>query len=144
MEAAKTPISLSDVQEVRNEKFDLASCPMVSTLELIGGKWKLGIICYLRQGTWRFNQLQRHIPKIKHKVLIQQLRELEEAELVHRKIYAEMPPRVEYSLTEKGRSLLPVLNSLHAWGREYFADCCAKPMKKAAKKTPVAIPELGE
>ncbi len=116
------------------EAFDLASCPMVSTVELIGGKWKLGIICYLRQGTWRFKELQRHLPKVKHQVLSQQLRELEEANIVRRKVYAEVPPKVEYSLTETGQSLLPVLNALHAWGREHFADCCARPMKEGAKR----------
>ena len=116
------------------EKFDIARCPMVSTVELIGGKWKLGIICYLRHGTWRFKELQQHLPNVKHQVLSQQLRELEDAGLVQRKVYAEVPPKVEYSLTEKGRTLIPVLTALHAWGREHFADCCAQPMKKMTRQ----------
>jgi DNA-binding HxlR family transcriptional regulator len=91
-------------------------CSMELTLELIGGKWKPLIIWYLAENTMRFSELKRALPNITHKMLTQQLRGLEESGLVNRHIYTEIPPKVEYSLTSAGKSLLPILESLRQWG----------------------------
>ncbi len=94
-------------------------CPVETTLGIIGGKWKPLILYYLTQGTCRFNQLKRMLPDVTQQMLTLQLRELERDGIVHRKIYAEVPPKVEYSLTELGRSLEPILLAMLAWGEEY-------------------------
>lgn len=91
-------------------------CSMELTLELIGGKWKPLIIWYLAENTMRFSELKRALPNITQKMLTQQLRALEESGLVNRHIYAEIPPKVEYSLTSAGKSLLPILETLRQWG----------------------------
>lgn len=95
------------------------NCSMELTLEIIGGKWKPIIIWYLREDTMRFNELKRKLPNITQKMLTQQLRALEENKLINRKVYAEIPPRVEYALTDYGKSLLPILSNLCDWAKEY-------------------------
>lgn len=97
-------------------KKELPACPVETTLLLIGDKWKVLILRDLIEGTKRFGELKKSIGSISQKVLTQQLREMEEDGLVVRKVYAEVPPRVEYSLTEEGVSLRPILDSLWAWG----------------------------
>jgi DNA-binding HxlR family transcriptional regulator len=94
-------------------------CGVEVTLNLIGGKWKGLILWHLCQKTLRFSQLKRRILSITQKMLTQQLRELEKDGLVHRKVFPEVPPRVEYSLTEKGRSLEPMLTTMCQWGKEH-------------------------
>lgn len=96
----------------------LINCPMEATLDLIGGKWKSVILFRLNEGTKRFSELGRLLPRITPRMLTQQLRDLERDGLVNRKIYAEVPPRVEYSLTDTGRTLRPVLDALMAWGEK--------------------------
>lgn len=91
-------------------------CPMEYTLDLIGGKWKGAILYRLLEGTRRYGELRRLLCRITQRSLTQQLRELEGDGLVRREIFAEVPPRVEYSLTEKGQTLTPVLNALLGWG----------------------------
>ncbi|OZG72836.1 transcriptional regulator [Hahella sp. CCB-MM4] len=91
-------------------------CPMVIALNMVGGKWKPIILHMLAQGTMRFNEIKRNIPPVSQKMLTQQLRELEADEMVNRKVYPEVPPKVEYSLTEKGQSLMPILQKLYEWG----------------------------
>lgn len=91
-------------------------CSMELTLELIGGKWKPLIIWYLAENTMRFSELKIALPNITQKMLTQQLRALEESGLVNRHIYTEIPPKVEYSLTSAGKSLLPILETLTQWG----------------------------
>lgn len=86
---------------------------------LIGNKWKVLIIRDLLTGTKRFGELKKSIGKVSQKVLTTQLRDMEEDGLISRKIYAEVPPRVEYSLTELGKSLQPILNAMLQWGTEY-------------------------
>lgn len=98
---------------------ELPACPVETTLVLIGNKWKVLILRDLMAGTKRFGELQRSIGKISQKVLTSNLREMEADALVERKVYAEVPPRVEYSLTALGQSLKPILDSLGAWGETY-------------------------
>ncbi len=97
-------------------------CPILSTIAMISDKWKVIIIYKLKGGTLRFNELMRALQGVTQKVLTSQLRQLEEDGLVSRKIYAEVPPRVEYSLTPLGESLTPVLEQLEQWAREHSDD----------------------
>ena len=94
-------------------------CSMEVTADLICGEWKLMILCHLVDGTIRFNELQKRLPGISHRVLTRQLRQLETAGLIVRKVYPEVPPRVEYSLSDLGASLDPILEQLFFWGRHY-------------------------
>ena len=99
---------------------DLPACPVETTLSLIGNKWQLLILRDLvLNGTMRFKELQRSIGGISQKVLTSNLRTMEASGIVHREAFAEVPPRVEYSLTELGLTLKPVLDALWAWGEEY-------------------------
>ena len=95
-------------------------CPVEAALGVIGGKWKPLILYQLLQGTKRFGELQRSIPAVTRHMLTTQLRELERDGVVHRQVYAEVPPRVEYSLTKFGQDLEPVLLSLLSWGEQYI------------------------
>ena len=99
-----------------------AGCPVEATLDLIDGKWKGVILYHLLEDTVRFNELGRRLSKITQRMLTRQLRELEAAGLIHREVYPEVPPRVEYSLTKLGRSLEPILRSLWSWGNTYLDD----------------------
>jgi len=100
----------------------LERCPVEVTLEIVGGKWKPLLLFHLLQGTKRFNELRRLLPNITQQMLTLQLRELERDGVVRRKVYAEVPPKVEYSLTELGRSLEPLLLQMLAWGQAYLAQ----------------------
>ena len=103
-----------------NEKIkELPACPVETTLTLIGDKWKVLILRDLMQETKRFGELKKSIGSVSQKVLTAQLRDLEENGLVHREVYAEVPPRVEYSLTDLGKSLKPILDSMRSWGEDY-------------------------
>ena len=108
------------MEEVKN-KAELPACPVETTLTLIGDKWKVLILRDLMQGTKRFGELKKSIGSVSQKVLTAQLRAMEESGLVHREVYAEVPPKVEYSLTELGRSLKPILDSMRVWGEDYKA-----------------------
>jgi DNA-binding HxlR family transcriptional regulator len=98
---------------------ELPACPVETTLMLIGDKWKVLILRDLMPGTKRFGELKRSIGSISQKVLTAQLRDMEKKGLVNRKVYAEVPPRVEYSLTELGKSLHPILDAMRIWGENY-------------------------
>ena len=104
-----------------SEKKELPACPVETTLTLIGDKWKVLILRDLMPGTKRFGELKKSVGNVSQKVLTAQLRTMEESGLVNRKVYAEVPPRVEYSLTELGKSLKPILDSMRAWGEAYKA-----------------------
>ena len=97
------------------------ACPVETTLMLIGDKWKILILRDLLTGTKRFGELKKSIGHVSQKVLTAQLRDMEANGLVHRKVYAEDPPRVEYSLTELGQSLKPITDAMGAWGEKYQA-----------------------
>jgi len=96
-------------------------CSVKLTADIIGGKWKPLILFYLEGHTRRFSELQRLIPGMTKKMLTQHLRELERDEIIRRKVYAEVPPRVEYSLTRHGESLKPILKLMSAWGNRHRA-----------------------
>lgn len=97
----------------------LPACPVETTLMLIGDKWKVLILRDLMNGTMRFGELKKSIGHVSQKVLTSQLRDMEAKGLLTRKVYAEVPPRVEYTLTETGLSLKPVLDTMVAWGKNY-------------------------
>lgn len=97
------------------------TCPTETALDVIGGKWKGMILFYLAGGTKRFNELRRLIPEITQRMLTTQLRSLEQNGIVRRTVYPEVPPRVEYSLTETGQGLIPVLQELERWGKSYLS-----------------------
>ena len=103
------------------EKKQLPACPVETTLSLIGDKWKVLILSDLMDGTKRFGELKKSIGSVSQKVLTAQLRDMEENGLVNRTVYAEVPPRVEYSLTEIGHSLKPIIDAMMAWGMDYKA-----------------------
>lgn len=99
----------------------LPACPVETTLTLISDKWKVLILRDLMPGKKRFGELRRSVGNVSQKVLTSQLRQMEESGLVNRTVYAEVPPRVEYSLTDLGRSLKPILDSMQQWGENYKA-----------------------
>jgi len=98
---------------------DNGDCPVQLTAEVIGGKWKPLILFYLEDRTRRFSELQRLIPGSTKKMLTKHLRELERDDVIHRKVFAQVPPRVQYSLTRHGQSLRPILRLMSAWGRRH-------------------------
>ncbi|MHC1755890.1 MAG: winged helix-turn-helix transcriptional regulator [Methanosarcina sp.] len=110
------------VSETKNKHYQ---CPVEATLDVIGGKWKPLILWQLKAEKLRFSGLQQSMQGISPKMLTKQLRELEEAGLILREIYPEIPPRVEYSLTEFGKTVLPVLDALCEWGNKYLDRECA-------------------
>jgi DNA-binding HxlR family transcriptional regulator len=98
-----------------------SSCPAEFTLNLIGGRWKIPIIFHLFEGVKRFSDLHTALSGVSHKMLTQQLREMERDGLIDRKVYAQVPPKVEYALTELGKSLKPVVDSMCLWGINHGA-----------------------
>ena len=107
--------------ETKTVKKELPACSVETTLMLIGDKWKVLILRDLLPGTKRFGELKKSIGNVSQKVLTAQLRNMESNGLVNRKVYPEVPPRVEYSLTELGRSLKPILDAMWDWGEEFKA-----------------------
>lgn len=106
---------------MEQQKKDLLACPVETTLTLIGDKWKVLILRDLLPGTKRFGELKKSIGHVSQKVLTAQLRDMEQSGLVHREVFAEVPPRVEYSLTDLGQSLKPILDAMQVWGEGYKA-----------------------
>jgi DNA-binding HxlR family transcriptional regulator len=93
--------------------------PVELALSVMGGKWKMPVLWRLRSRVWRYNELKRDLGRVTHKMLAQQLRELERAGLITRTVHPEVPPRVEYALTPLGRTAIPVIEALREWGRDY-------------------------
>ncbi len=110
---------MESVKNTARSAKDLPACPVETTLTLISDKWKVLILRDLMQGTRRFGELKKSIGQVSQKVLTSQLRQMEASGLVNRKVYAEVPPRVEYSLTELGHSLKPILDAMWVWGENY-------------------------
>ena len=108
------------------EEKALPACPVETTLTLISDKWKVLILRDLLAGTKRFGELRRSVGNVSQKVLTAQLREMEDSGLVTRTVYPEVPPRVEYALTELGQSLRPILDAMWNWGEAYQADVRAR------------------
>ena len=106
---------MSDAKNIN----ELPACPVETTLTLIGDKWKVLILRDLLPGKKRFGELKKSVGSVSQKVLTAQLRAMEESGLIHREVYAEVPPRVEYTLTATGYSLRPILDSMVAWGTDY-------------------------
>ena len=117
---------------------ELPACPVETTLTLISDKWKVLILRDLLQGTKRFGELKKSIGHVTQKVLTAQLREMEASGLLTRKVYAEVPPRVEYTLTELGYSLKPILDAMWSWGEAY------KSSRGAAPAQPPAVTEAAD
>lgn len=108
----------------KNKDFSPNNCPVTYCLNRIGGKWKPVLLHLIRKGCNRFSMLQKAIPDISKQMLVNQLRELEDDNILQRIIYAEIPPRVEYTLTELGLSLLPVIDVMAEWGSSQMEFSC--------------------
>ena len=100
-------------------KEELPTCPVATTVQIIGSKWKLLILRNLLQRPWRFNELRKNLEGISQKVLTDSLRSMEEDGIIDRTVYAEVPPRVEYALSELGETLRPILDAMEVWGMNY-------------------------
>ena len=101
------------------KKEELPACPVATTVQIIGSKWKLLIMRNLLARPWRFNELQKSLEGISQKVLTDSLRSMESDGVVIRTVYPEVPPRVEYSLSELGESMRPIISAMEAWGKDY-------------------------
>ena len=104
------------------KKEELPDCPVATTVSLIGSKWKLLIIRNLLVRPWRFNELQRSLEGISQKVLTDSLRSMEEDGIITRTVYPEVPPRVEYALSELGETLRPIISDMEKWGQAYKSE----------------------
>lgn len=112
-------------------------CPVAATLDLIGGKYKALILWHLSEGKLRFSELRKVVKNATPKMLTQQLRELEAQDLIHREVFPVIPPKVEYSLTELGRSLMPILVAMRDWGSNYLRKQDLEPNCFMMKNNPV-------
>jgi DNA-binding HxlR family transcriptional regulator len=97
-------------------------CPLEMTIDLIGGKWKVLLLWHLSNGVLRFNEFNRIFPKVSAKILTQQLRDLEKNGIVHREVYPQVPPKVEYTLTDLGRTIIPILQEMSNWGTAHIGE----------------------
>ena len=118
------------------------TCPVQTTLELIGGKYKALILWHLSEGKLRFSELRKAINSATPKMLTQQLRELEAQQLIHREVYPVIPPKVEYSLTDLGKSLMPVLISMRNWGAAYLRTQDIETSCFMMEKNPLPISDI--
>lgn len=116
--------TIEEVMNLGKEEFEkyFESCPVTQTLNIIGGKWKPIILSRIRMGINRFGLMQRSIPTISKQMLTAQLRELEDDKLITRKIFAEVPPRVEYTITKRGEEVFPILEAMAKWGKSNFSQ----------------------
>jgi DNA-binding HxlR family transcriptional regulator len=117
-------------------------CPVTTTLSVIGGKWKPIILYTLYSETRRFSAIKRLIPTISQKMLTQQLRELEADGIVHRQVYPVVPPKVEYSLTDYGRTLMPILDAMVAWGEKHTIDNWTDDVRPWEKQVAISLHRL--
>lgn len=105
--------------EIHYDGDDITNCPVASVQKIVRGKWTMVIIFFLSQGTLRFGELSRKMPQVTQANLTKELRMLEDYKVIHREVYKEVPPKVEYSLTDIGKKFLPVLEALATWAIEY-------------------------
>ncbi|MGP7818571.1 winged helix-turn-helix transcriptional regulator [Niallia sp. 01092] len=110
---------MKDGKEIHGTCTTIEGCPVELTLSVIGGKWKGVILYHLINGEKRFNELRRICPNITQRMLTLQLRELEKDGIIHREVYHQVPPKVEYSLTDFGKSIVPIILLMKDWGEEY-------------------------
>jgi DNA-binding HxlR family transcriptional regulator len=116
---------------IRHQRLDCSpGCPVEGALDLIDGKWKGVVLYHLFEGTLRFSEIRRRLPNVTQRMLTNQLRELEADGLIIRKIYPQVPPRVEYSLSTRGRTLKPVIKALKAWGDAHLGVSPIAPDKR--------------
>lgn len=137
-------MSKSDSRPASGLYDDKNECPILHVFRCIGGKWKLPVLWHLAEkDTMRYNELKRSVRGVTNMMLTKCLRELEDFGLVHRRQYNEIPPKVEYSLTESGKKLLPALEALYAWGREHldFAISSGKSETEGCGCQPRACPD---
>lgn len=104
------------------KKEELPACPVATTVQMVGSKWKLLILRNLLARPWRFNELRKNLEEISQKVLTDSLRSMEEDSIITRTVYPEVPPRVEYSLSELGESMRPIIKAMEQWGIDYKAQ----------------------
>lgn len=104
------------------KKEELPACPVATTVQMVGSKWKLLILRNLLARPWRFNELRKNLEGISQKVLTDSLRSMEEDGIITRTVYPEVPPRVEYSLSELGKSMRPIIKAMEQWGIDYKAQ----------------------
>ena len=116
---------------------NIKHCPVETTLDLIGGKYKALILWHLSNGKLRFSELKKVVKNATPKMLTQQLRELEAQALIHREVFPVIPPKVEYSLTELGRSLMPILMAMRDWGSSYLRSQSVEPCCFMVNKDPL-------
>ena len=122
-----------EVNQMSRMQDKMFNCEKELTLYVIGGKWKMLILWHLgKEGTKRFGELKALMPGITQRMLVNQLRELEEDLIVERKVYPVVPPKVEYSLTEQGKSIMPILDSMYEWGKNYMQNVIDTPANKSA------------
>lgn len=122
-----------EVKQMSRMQDKMFNCEKELTLYVIGGKWKMLILWHLgKEGTKRFGELKALMPGITQRMLVNQLRELEDDLIVERKVYPVVPPKVEYSLTEQGKSLMPILDSMYKWGKNYMENVMDTPANKSA------------
>ncbi|MFR8067506.1 MAG: winged helix-turn-helix transcriptional regulator [Acutalibacter sp.] len=119
-------------------KEEMPACPVATTVQLIGSKWKLLILRNLLARPWRFNELRKSLEGISQKVLTDSLRSMEEDGLVTRTVYPEVPPRVEYSLSPLGESMRPIIQAMEQWGAQYKAYKAREQQGLSAEKEPPA------
>ena len=119
---------------------EFVECPVAATLEVIGGKWKPLILFHLRDRPMRFSELRRVVPQATQKMLTQQLRDLERDGIIHRKVYAVVPPRVDYSLTDYGQTLKPLLALMCAWGSRHRSRATTRRSRTKASRSERADP----
>jgi DNA-binding HxlR family transcriptional regulator len=113
------------------------ACTVEMAFDLLSGKWKAPALCWLAEGTLRFRELERRLPFTSRKVLVQQLRDLEADGIISRTVYAQVPPRVEYALTDRGRKLIPIIGALDQWATEILDE-----EGRAAPPEPAPVPAV--
>jgi DNA-binding HxlR family transcriptional regulator len=125
---------------IKKDTMEFSDCPVTATLEVIGGKWKPLILFQLRDRPMRFSELRRMVPQATQKMLTQQLRDLERDGIIHRKVYAVVPPKVDYSLTDYGQTLKPLLALMCDWGSRHRSRATARRGRRKGSRSERAVP----